>query len=435
MTCDATAPITGPELEFLKAVSGEVDSVVIAVTKTDKNLRHWRSIIEEDRRLLREHAPRFADVPIFGVSSLDAAAALAMEPGEPRDTALQESGLPQLVSCLNAISSGNDHIHTANALRAARTGLERIGQHLAMQRSAMVGTTTRTELTSEQQRLDELRQKSESGWRDYLARDLNAVQRTTLGTLDHKLENLRVTWRSRLETAKLEVLRRTPQLFVADMTADVEVAIREVSDELVAAVLKLVSDLKLDAEVAVGGLTTPEVRRDDAPRSRRAGLLDPQMLSMGLIGSRLLGGSVVAGLGAVGVAAGTVALPLTLAVGGAWVAVNLGFRAVRMGRANLLQWLNNTISAVNKDAAREIQEKIDTIRPVIFDEYRQQLTNSMAQLKQVIAAADTAAKASGTEQAEALKKLDTQRNAVAQIMAAIDALLARFAPRAPVVPA
>jgi GTPase SAR1 family protein len=433
MTCDATAPITGPELDFLKAVSGEVDAVVIAVTKIDKNLRHWRSIIEENRRLLREHAPRFADVPMFGVSSLDATAALTMEPGEQRDTALQESGLPQLVACLNAIGSKNDYIHTANALRTARTGLERIGQHLTIQRSAMVGTTTRAELTNEQQRLDELRKKWESGWRDYLARDLNAVQRTTLGHLDHKLEALKSTWRKRLEAAKLEVLRRTPQLFVADMTADVEVVIREVSDELVAAVLKLVSNLQLDGEVAVGGLTTPEVHRDDAPHSRKAGLLDPQTMWMGVLGSRLLGGSVVSGLGLTAFGA-AVALPVTLAVGGAWVAVNLGFRAVRMGRANLLQWLNTTISAVNKDTAREIQERVDTIRPVIFDEYRQHLTHSMEQLKKVIAAADTAAKASGTEQAKALKDLDTRRDAVNQIMAGIDAQLSRFAPRASAVP-
>jgi Dynamin family len=431
MTCDATAPITGPELDFLQAVSAEVDAVVIAVTKIDKNLRHWRSIIEENRRLLREHAPRFADVPMFGVSSLDAAAALAMAPGEQRDAGLQESGLPQLVACLNAIGSENDHIHTANALRTARTGLERIGQHLDMQRSAMVGTTTRAELTNEQQRLNELRQKWESGWRDYLARDLNAVQRTTMGTLDHKLEDLRVNWRKRLAAAKLDILRRTPQLFVADMTADLEVVIREVSDELVAGIVKLVSDLQLDGEVAVGGLTTPQVHRDDAPRSRRAGLFDPQTLSMGVIGSRMLGGSVV---GYVGLAAGAAAIPVTLAVGGAWVAVNMGFRALQMGRANLLQWLNTTIGAVSRDAGREIGEKVDTIRPVIFDEYRQHLTNSMAQLQKVIAAADTAANASDTEQAKALKEVDTRRDAVNQITAAIDAQLARLVPRVPAAP-
>jgi hypothetical protein len=439
MTCDAMAPITGPELEFLSAVTGEVDTVVIAVTKIDKNLRHWRSIVEENRRLLRQHAPRFADVPMFGVSSLNAVAALKMEPGERRDAALQASGLPQLVACLDGISSSSDNINVANSLRVARTGLERVARNLAVQRSAMAGTTTPAELSAEKERLNTLRQEWESGWRDYLARDLNGVQRTTLGSLDHKLEGLRTTWRKRLEAAKLDVLRRAPQLFVADMTADLQVLIQELSNEYVEAIVKVVNDLKLDTEVAVGGLSMPDVRPDDAPQ-RGKGVFDPTMVTMGVMGasySRLLvKPALVPVLGVLGISVGSAAVvPFVLAVGGAWVAVNFGFRALKMGRQNLLQWLNTTITTVNKDAAREIQEKTDNVRPVIVNEYRRQLTDSMAQLQKVIATAETAAKASRAEQGQSLKELDTRRKALGQLAAMIDAQLARFAPRtAPVHP-
>ena len=78
MTCDATAPITAPELEFLESASAEVNSVLIAVTKIDKNFRHWQSIIDENRSLLRQYAPRFADVPILGMSSTAAFSAIKM---------------------------------------------------------------------------------------------------------------------------------------------------------------------------------------------------------------------------------------------------------------------------------------------------------------------------------------------------------------------
>src|SRR5271166_442916 len=175
MTCDATAPITAPELTFLKSISAEVDSVVIAVTKIDKDLVHWRSIVDENRRLLRQHAPRFADVPIVGISSLQAAAALKMEAGERRQAALRASGLAQLVQCLAEISSSSGRLQVANALRATRTGLQRVADQLVMQRSALTGTTTATELSAEKERLKTLRQEWEGGWRDYLARDLNAV--------------------------------------------------------------------------------------------------------------------------------------------------------------------------------------------------------------------------------------------------------------------
>ncbi len=426
MTCDATAPITGPELSFLAGVSAEVDSVVIAVTKIDKNLRHWRSIVDENRRLLRQHAPRFADVPIVGISSLQAAAALKMEAGERRQAALRASGLAQLVQCLAEISSSSGRLQVANALRATRTGLQRVADQLVMQRSALTGTTTATELSAEKERLKTLRQEWEGGWRDYLARDLNAVQRKTLGSLDHKIDELSANWRQRLEKTRLDVLRRSPQLFIADMTADLETMVRELSDEYIEAVAKVVSDLKLGGEVAIGGLSDLGMR-GAAPPKRGAGVFDPQLMYMGVVGTRFLGGGVIAALGIAGAAA---AFPLTLAIGGAWLGVNLGFRAMKAGRQNLLQWLGATMNAVSKDVSRDIQEKSDAIRPIIVNDYRQHLSDSMAQLQKVIAAAETAAKASQADQVEALKQLETRHKAVNQLIEAIESQLMKFAPAA-----
>ena len=94
MTCDATAPITAPELEFLELASAEVNSVLIAVTKIDKNFRHWQSIIDENRSLLRQYAPRFADVPILGMSSMAAFSAIKMEPGDGARRHFAHRGCP-----------------------------------------------------------------------------------------------------------------------------------------------------------------------------------------------------------------------------------------------------------------------------------------------------------------------------------------------------
>jgi Dynamin family len=421
MTCDATAPITEPELNFLATVSAEVDSVVIAVTKIDKNLRHWRSIVDENRRLLGQHAPRFADVPIVGISSLQAEAALKMEVGERRQAALRASGLAPLIECLAEISSSGGRLQVANALRTTRTGLQRVADHLVIQRSALTGTTTATELSAEKERLQTLRQELEGGWRDYLARDLNAVQRNTLGSLDHKLDQLSTNWRQRLEKARLEVTRRSPQLFIADMTADLEVMVRELSDEYIQAVAKVVADLKLGAEVSVGGLSELSMR-SAAPPKRGAGVLDPQLMYLGVVGTRFLGGGLIVALGI----AGAAAFPLTLAIGGAWLGVNLGFRAMKTGRQNLQQWLGATMNAVSKDVTRDIQEKSDAIRPIIVNDYRQHLTESMSQLQKVIAAAETAAKASRADQADALKQLDARQKAVNELIAAIDTQLTKF---------
>jgi GTP-binding protein EngB required for normal cell division len=422
MTCDATAPITAPELEFLESVSAEVNSVLIAVTKIDKNFRHWQTIVEENRRLLRHHAPRFAEVPILGVSSTAAFSAIRMEPGDRRKSALRASGLSAIVAQLHRICASSDTLFAANGLRAARTGLARVANQLAMQRSAMIrGQSAAAELNEEKKRLQALRQEWEGGWRDFLARDLGAIQRNTLASLDHKLEDLRSRWRTKLDKTKLDLLRRSPQLFVADMTADLEVLVGELSDDYISAVNQLVSGLQINAEVAVQGFTS-EVREIEKPRKRGEGVIDPSMMSTASTGFSTLG----MGLVSVMAVSTVVAIPLVAAVGGVWVAVNFGFRAIKMGRQGLQQWLNMTATAVAKDVSREIQERGEAIRPVILNAYKQYLTDSMAEVKNLIVAAETAEKSSRAQRADALAELDAKRKSLQAIIAGIDAQLARL---------
>lgn len=68
LVCDASSPLTAPEMEFVREASSTVDSVVVVVTKTDKNLRRWREIVSENERLLTREIGR--PFPVFGVSSL-----------------------------------------------------------------------------------------------------------------------------------------------------------------------------------------------------------------------------------------------------------------------------------------------------------------------------------------------------------------------------
>ena len=425
MTCDASAPITAPELAFLESVSAEVDSVVMAVTKIDTNLRYWRSIVDENRRLLRAHAPRFADIPIVGVSSRRAAAALEMEAGERRDAALRSSGLPELAEHLGRITESGDRLAVVNALRIARSGLERVSNQLAAQRSAIQGgTVVVQELTAEKERLQALQDEQQSGWRDYLIRDLNSTQHQSTRLLDQKLDVLKAQWRQKLETAKLDVLRRSPQLFIADMTADLEVLVAEISDHYVGAVAQMVADLSAEIEVSVDKLGSLRIPDEN---TRRPGVLDPQILTIGVMGSNTLGLGAVKALGGLGLAAGaTVVWPVCLALGGAWIAVNLGYRAVKMGRQNLLQWLNTTVAAVRKDVVSDLQERTNVIRPVILDGYRQYLAQSIAQVRELIAKANTAAKASRDERADAIREIDGKRKDLSTAMAAVDAQLSFF---------
>ena len=53
------APLSSPELRFLTRASANIQTVVFALSKADLN-PGWKTVLDEDRRLLEEHAPRFA---------------------------------------------------------------------------------------------------------------------------------------------------------------------------------------------------------------------------------------------------------------------------------------------------------------------------------------------------------------------------------------
>src|SRR5262249_27739311 len=64
VVADASAPLTAPEMDFIKQTSATVESIIVVVTKTDKNLRRWRAIVDKDRQLLSQHLQR--SLPVIG---------------------------------------------------------------------------------------------------------------------------------------------------------------------------------------------------------------------------------------------------------------------------------------------------------------------------------------------------------------------------------
>ncbi len=97
--------------------------------------------------------------------------------------------------------------------------------------------------------------------------------------LDHKVDELKSRWRAKLDKTKIDLLRRSPQLFVADMTADLKVPIAEVSDEYIRGVNELVNGFELNADISVDSLASG-VREVERARKRGEGVLDPQIMSV-----------------------------------------------------------------------------------------------------------------------------------------------------------
>ena len=135
MVSDATTPITAPEMEILGRAAQAAGSVIVAVTKTDKNLRRWRAIVDDDRRLIREHLGR--DVPVIGVSSLRAVDAAEMEDPERRARVERTSGIAELRGRIAAEMARGALLSKVAALSMAETALEGVAATIAADLAAV----------------------------------------------------------------------------------------------------------------------------------------------------------------------------------------------------------------------------------------------------------------------------------------------------------
>ena len=210
------------------------------------------------------------------------------------------------------------------------------------------------------------------------------------------------------------------------MTADLELLVAEVSDVYLGAVAELVEKLQINADISVDAISS-HVRGGGEIRRRGAGIIDPQLISITLIGGRSIAPGLAKALGiAAAGSAAAIPLPFTLAVGGVWLVVNVGYRAIRSGRQELQQWLNATATKLTTDVTRDVQAKNDNIRPEIVNEYKQYLKASMGQLESLIAEAKKAAEQSHTERDDSVAELDARRKSVKSVMSAVDAQLSKL---------
>ncbi|WP_172686865.1 dynamin family protein [Prescottella equi] len=419
VVCDATTPLTAPEMEFIRGASATVDSVVVAVTKTDKNLRRWQPIAAENRRLFQEHLRR--QIPVIGVSSLRALAAADHADPARRLAGERASGIAELRAEIRARLDLGAALPAADGLRTALEGLRKINAKNAADIAiAQDSGAALPELTAERDRLQEL--KDHSGqWEQYLGRDLTLARQAALAVLDERLEEIKARWTTTINKSGMAVLRRNPQHFTAQIEKDLQGAMTAAVQAFLDGVRAIVMQL-FDSEVVWAEIEQQVIASLD-PRlttgevaSKRQGLLDPSILTMGMIGTSMLGALI--GVGAV---AGVV-----------WVGVNLGWKAMRSGKSNLLSWLRETLATARLTTARMLEATLSMSRPEIVIRYRDHVKTTMEQVQAQIADAKEAARLdAATREATVTRLSKNQRvittkcqeieNVIAQLTAAAQA--------------
>ena len=419
LVCDASSPITAPEMEFVRQAGSTVDAVVVAVTKTDKNLGRWREVVVENRRLIAEHLGR--EVPVIGVSSL--LAVLGAESPDPglRDRLEADSGITELRDAVvtrldRAVAS--PHI---DAVRTCLEGLRVVRASIADELAAVeAGEAALPDLTAERDRLTELQAQSRQ-WEQHLARDLTLLRQEAIDDLERRLDAIRDKWTTHINKNGMEVLRRSEQKFAADMQADLQMAmaetltgfLRRLHDVVVAP--RFADDPTVWAEVSSRIVNSLQDKRIETHQvaSKTQGLLDPTLLTMGVVGSSTLGGLL--GLSAL--------LGVGIVVGTVWVGVNLSFRAIRAGKTNLLSWLRETLATTKTATNRLLDSAVAQARPEIVIHYRDHLRTGIEQLQTTINEVQEAAAASAAARQKTMQRLTSNLAIVDKRIVAAETIL------------
>jgi hypothetical protein len=166
---DASAPLSGPELKFLTKAAQRIQSVVLVMTKTDV-FPGWRTILDEDRKLLETAAPRFAGQEIIRVRSplfFEAARKRAAGDTEAADRLLERCGIGQLIDYLREHVAGRaESIRLANGHRLAVSALWQLDAGYSDQLATLSGDTTPLQALQDRQQELAAQKNAAEGWRE-----------------------------------------------------------------------------------------------------------------------------------------------------------------------------------------------------------------------------------------------------------------------------
>lgn len=423
LVCDASSPITAPEMDFARSAGAAVDALIVVVTKTDKNLRRWQAIVADNRRLLREHLDR--DVTVLGVSSLRAVIASELPDPRAREHLVEASGIGALRAEIRRRLDTAEQLPEIDSVRTGLEGLRTVAARITTELEVVeAGAAALPDLTAELDRLTELKEDSRQ-WEQYLARDITLVRQRAVDDLERRLDEIRDRWTTYINTHGMQVLRRNPQKFTADMQQDLQMAmagtlatfLQELHDDVV--VPHFDDDPVIWEHLCAQILESMQDKRIETHQvaDKRHGLLDPTLLSMGVMGSSMIGGliglSAIAGVGAV--------------IGTVWVGLNLSFRAVRSGKTNLLTWLRETIGSTKAATARVLEGAVAQARPEIIVRRREFLRTSIEDLQKSITTAEQAAKADEASRTKSRERLTNNRAVVDKRIVEAEALLVTLA--------
>ena len=359
---DASTPFTSTELRFLREVGERVETVVFALTKVDM-FRGWREVLEADRKLLAEHAPRFADAVFHPVSARMFETA-AKAPNEQMAAMLREkSGISAVQMALQELLVGRSAmLGEANTLRALSSALGELKAKLqAESRALSAGEAEAEQLRERRDQLTTERRSSTRGWQLKLRAEVQRTRVEVGHESSRQMRDAQTHFRQRIDGAKRDELAVLPQ--------QVDLALQTTSQRIS---MLLSQRLNQVTNVSLSELFSPEELDVIRAQFARAGgppvvlrppdkkpptAEDKLLVFMGISGG--VGAGKVAALPLAGVAIlNPVVLPATIIIGlgaGWWMART---RKHASDKQHMKQWLVEAIADARSTLDQLVAEQL-----------------------------------------------------------------------------
>ncbi|WP_328605410.1 dynamin family protein [Amycolatopsis sp. NBC_00345] len=388
---DASAPFTSTELQFLRDVGDRVETVVFVLAKVDM-FRGWREILEADKQLLAQHAPRFADAVFHPVSARVFETA-AKAPNEQVAAMLREkSGIATVQVALQELLVGRSAmLAEANTLRALSSALGGIKAKLqAESRALSAGEAEAEQLRERRDQLQAERRTSTRGWQLKLRGEVQRTRVEVGHESSREMRDAQTHFRQRIDAAKRDELAALPQqVDIALQTTSQRISMllsQRLNHVTNVALSELFSAEELDvirAQFARAG-GPPVVLRP--PDKKPPTAEDKLLVFMGISGG--VGGAKIAALPLAGVAIlNPVVLPATIIIGlgaGWWMART---RKHAADKQHMKQWLVEAIadarSTLDQLVAEQLIEAEQQLSMALDEALTRRIESIEAELKEV----------------------------------------------------
>ncbi|WP_026421738.1 dynamin family protein [Actinokineospora inagensis] len=358
---DASAPFTGGELAFLANIGERVETVVFALSKVDA-YRGWRQVLDANRALLAEHAPRFKDATFHPVSSR--MFELAGKAPNPEAAAMlkERSGIAELVGSLRALLVGRSAmLGEANTLRALSSALGELKVTLENERRAL--TTGEAEAEALRARKDELtaeRRSSTRGWQVKLRSEVQRARLENAHEVSRQMRDLQSWFRQAIDLADRDRLRELPgqvdaamQMVSGRVGESVGTRLNQVADSVLSALFSADELAVIRSQFARAGGSQVVVRTAE---KRTPTAEDKLLVFMGVSGG--FGAGKMAVIPLAGAIAAPILLVPTIVIGlgaGWWIART---RKHTADKQHMKTWLNESIADARSTLDQLVSEQM-----------------------------------------------------------------------------